>query len=56
MVLANGVSINSTRALMQIEEKQNQHSVFSVTSLKKEAASEIDFIIIASQMAFDRIG
>lgn len=31
-------------------------SVFSLTSLKKDAAMEIDFIIIASQSAFDLLG
>ena len=30
--------------------------MFSVTALKKDAALDIDFIIIASQAAFDIIG
>jgi len=57
LLLDLGVSMSSERALGRFQELNSSTAILNVTSLKQGAAgTEIEFIIMASQIVFDSLG
>ncbi len=56
MLLDMGVSLSSQRAQGKMQELQQSSALINVTTLKKNAGADIDFLIIASQEVFDLMG